>query len=74
MVYSGSSNSLPTRIPTDMLADDTDDDSDMRDKDKATEHVASLLGDDLDRCDLFCQMDVLREYRDDLVWKEMARY
>ena len=69
MVYSGGSNSLPTTLPTDMITDD----SDVRDKEKATEHVANLLGDDLDRRDLFCQMDVLREYRDDLVWKEMAR-
>lgn len=39
----------------------------------ATERVAELIHDDFVCKDLFCQMDVLRLYKDDLVWKEMAR-
>ena len=39
----------------------------------ATERVATLVNDDFDCNHLFCQMDMLRTYRNDLVWKEMAR-
>ena len=39
----------------------------------ATERVAELIHDDFECKDLFCQMDVLRMYKDDLIWKEMAR-
>lgn len=39
----------------------------------ATERVAELIHDDFEVNHLFCQMDILRMYKDDLVWKEMAR-
>lgn len=39
----------------------------------ATERVAALVNDDFECTNLFCQMDMLRTYKDDLVWKEMAR-
>ena len=35
--------------------------------------VSSIIGDDFDCPDVFTQMDVLRTYREDYVWKEMAR-
>ncbi|XP_045177681.2 sodium bicarbonate cotransporter 3-like isoform X2 [Mercenaria mercenaria] len=40
----------------------------------ATERVATLINDDFKCNDLFCQMDMLRTYKDDLVWQEMARW
>ena len=40
---------------------------------KATERVATLIGDNFQCTDLFCQMDVLRGFKDDYVWQEMAR-
>ncbi|KAH3748022.1 hypothetical protein DPMN_182459, partial [Dreissena polymorpha] len=40
----------------------------------ATERVATLIGDDFECNGLFCQMDMLRPYKNDLVWKEMARW
>ena len=73
MVYSGGSATTRPSTPPVIAMPDDHDKIDIQDKEKATEHVANLLGDDLERRDLFCQMDVLREYRDDLVWKEMAR-
>lgn len=39
----------------------------------ATERVATLIDDDFESNHLFCQMDMLREYKNDLVWQEMAR-
>lgn len=39
----------------------------------ATERVAELVHDDFEVNHLFCQMDVLGKYKDELVWKEMAR-
>lgn len=39
----------------------------------ATVRVASLVNDDFECTPLFIQMDVLREYKNDLVWQEMAR-
>ena len=47
---------------------------DILTSEEATERVAELVGDDVKCNELFCQMDVLRPYEDDLVWKEMARY
>ncbi|WAR09936.1 S4A8-like protein [Mya arenaria] len=40
----------------------------------ATERVASIIGNDFDCTDLFCQMDMLRPYKNDMVWKEVARW
>ncbi|XP_060562154.1 electrogenic sodium bicarbonate cotransporter 4-like [Ruditapes philippinarum] len=40
----------------------------------ATERVATLVNDDFDSNHLFCQMDMLRTYKNELVWKEMARW
>ena len=73
MVYSGGSTPPPSPQLHGPMVTVTEEPNDINDKDKATERVAHLLGDDLERRDLFCQMDVLREYRDDMVWKEMAR-
>lgn len=41
---------------------------------QATERVAMLINDDFECTNLFCQMDMLRTFKDDLVWKEMARW
>ncbi|XP_045178747.2 electrogenic sodium bicarbonate cotransporter 1-like [Mercenaria mercenaria] len=40
----------------------------------ATERVATLVNDSFDCKTLFCQMDMLRTYKNDLVWQEMARW
>ncbi|XP_045177486.2 electrogenic sodium bicarbonate cotransporter 1-like isoform X5 [Mercenaria mercenaria] len=40
----------------------------------ATERVATLVNDNFDCNHLFCQMDMLRTYKNELVWKEMARW
>ena len=37
------------------------------------EVVSTLVGEDFKCPDLFTEMDVLRVWRDDYVWKEMAR-
>ena len=51
------------RVPS---IDVTEDGSEM-------DIVSSLVGEDFTCPDLFTQMDVLRTWRDDYVWKEMAR-
>ena len=73
MVYSGGSAApAPPSPPLNSIILQVNEDTTEK-KGKATERVANLLGGDLERRDLFCQMDVLREYREDMVWKEMAR-
>ena len=37
------------------------------------ELVSNLLGDDFTCPEVFTEMDVLRTFRDDYIWKEMAR-
>ena len=49
-----------------LTSQDTDEGTDM-------DIVSSIIGDDFDCPDVFTQMDVLRTYREDYVWKEMAR-
>jgi len=39
-----------------------------------TKSIFMLPDNDFECKDLFCQMDVLRKYKEDFVWKEMARY
>ena len=51
------------RIPSiDIISDDPEMDV-----------VSTLVGEDFTCPDLFTEMDVLRVWRDDYVWKEMAR-
>ena len=37
------------------------------------EIIVDDVSDKLQPCDLFCQMDALRHYNDDFVWKEVRR-
>jgi hypothetical protein len=62
----------------DVTSNDDDDQSNLFNEyftaaEHATERVASLVNGDFESSQLFVQMDVLREYKGDLVWQEMAR-
>ncbi|XP_060568438.1 electrogenic sodium bicarbonate cotransporter 1-like [Ruditapes philippinarum] len=63
----------------DITSNDDDDQSNLFNEyftaaEHATERVASLVNGDFESSQLFVQMDVLREYKGDLVWQEMARW